>query len=111
EGVDCRPEVSGTLAFGGDGFRAGGSGFDGRLFAGGPPAVAAAPVEGHAPGRADQPGSEPLAIAQLPEAAVGPRQGFLRNVVRVLPVPEHAVGDAERKRPRVAQPGLELLLE
>src|SRR6266542_160762 len=78
-----------------------------RLFARRAPPIGSPSIDRQAPGHAHQPRAESLAIPQLAEAAVGPYERFLRDVFGVLPVVEHAVGDAERQRRRLVQPRLE----
>ena len=73
--------------------------------------VAPLPVEGEAPGHAHQPRPKPIAVAQVAEAAVRLDERLLRHVLSVLPVPQHAVRDAEGQRGRFDEPGLELLLK
>src|SRR5215204_4396444 len=43
------------------------------------------------------------------ETAVGPDEGLLRDVLRILPMPKYAVRNPEREGARVPQTGLELL--
>ena len=74
-------------------------------------AVASLPVQGEAPGHAHQPRAEPLAVAKVREASVGFDECLLRHVLGVLPLPQHAVGDAKGQRGRLDEPGLEFLLE
>ena len=75
------------------------------------PPIAPLPIDRQAPRHPHQPGPEPLAIAQLAEAPVRLDERFLRHVLGVLPVPQHAVGDAKRQRGRLDQPRLEFALE
>src|SRR6185436_11949754 len=86
-------------------------GMVGARFAGRAATVAPLPVDGEAPGHAHQPRAKPLAVPKVAEAAVGFDERLLRHVLGVLPVPQHAIRDAEGQRGRFDEPGLELLLE
>ena len=57
--------------------------------------VAALPVEGETPGHTHEPRPEPIAVAQLAEAAIRLHERLLRHLLSVLPVPQHAVPDPE----------------
>jgi hypothetical protein len=77
-----------------------------------PTALAAAPViEREAPGDANQPGAKTIAIAKLAESLVRAHARVLRHVLRILAVPEHRVGDAEREPRALGEPSLEFALE
>jgi hypothetical protein len=58
-----------------------------------------------------EPGPEPGAIAKLTEAAIGLRERLLGDVLRILPLPEHAVGNPKRQPGGICQARLELTLE
>src|SRR5262245_11217444 len=73
-----------------------------------PPSIAAPPIDRQPPRRPDEPGAEPVAIAQASKAPIRPGERLLRDVLSVLTVPQHAECDAERERRRVGQPDLEL---
>jgi len=75
------------------------------------PPVGTAPIDREPPRHANQPGAEPIAIAQLTEPAVRPHERFLRHLFGVLPMPQHAERDAEGERRRFDQPRLEFVLE
>ena len=71
----------------------------------------AAAIDGEPPGHSRQPGAEPVPIAKLPEVAIGLREGLLRDVLGILAMPQHAVGDAERQRRGLDEAGLELAVQ
>ena len=74
-----------------------------------PPAPISAPaIERDPPGHTHQPAAESIAVAQLCEPAMGAGEGLLGGVLRVLVLPEDAVGHPERQRRRICEPGLEL---
>src|SRR3954469_13190265 len=60
--------------------------------------VAAPAVEREPPGHPYEPGAEPFAVAQLAEVSIRPDERFLRDVLGVLLMPQHAVGDAKCQR-------------
>ena len=66
-------------------------------------------VEGHPPGHPHQPGAKTVAVAQLAEAPVRLRERFLRDVLGVLAVAKHAVGNAHCQGGRLDQAGFELV--
>src|SRR5207244_6414575 len=82
-----------------------------HLLAGRAPASRALAIDREPERHARQPGAEPVAIAELMKAAVGLRERLLRDVLRVLPVAQHAVGDAEGEGRRLHEARLELPLE
>jgi hypothetical protein len=81
------------------------------LFAGSPAAIRPPPVDCQPPRHPDEPGFEPIAIPKLREAPVRFRERLLGNILGILPVPQHAVGDAERQGRRLAKAILELSFE
>ena len=81
------------------------------LLARGPAPIRAPSVDRQAPGHPDEPGLETVAIPELGEAPVGLCERLLRDVLGILAVPQHAIGDAERKGCRLPQPILELSFE
>ena len=75
------------------------------------PAIASLAVERQTPRHPHQPGPEPLAVAELVEAAVRLDERFLRDILGVLPMAQHAVGHAKRQRRGFDQPRLELAFQ
>jgi hypothetical protein len=75
------------------------------------PAIVPLTIDRQAPCHPDEPCAEPLAIAKLAEAAIRLDERFLRDILGVLPVPQHPVSDPERERGRLDEPGLEFPLE
>src|SRR4029450_3629482 len=69
------------------------------------------PVKPQPPCHPHEPGLEPVSIPELCEAPVGLGKRVLGNILGILPVPEHAVGDAERQRRGLAKAMLELPFE
>ena len=69
------------------------------------------PIDGEPPGHACQPRAEPRPIAQLPEVAVRFGERLLRHVLGILALAQNAIGDPERQRRRLHEPGLEFPLE
>src|SRR5262245_25674829 len=81
------------------------------LLIGGPAPVRAVSIDGQPPRHADQPGTEPLAIAQRLEGPVSSRERLLRDVFRVFALADDAIRNAEGQRRRLLQPRLEFLVE
>ena len=71
------------------------------------PPLVPAQVNRHPPCHPHQPRPKRLPVAQLVKLSKRLRERFLRDVLGVLPVPQHAVGDTKRQSRRVRQPQLE----
>ena len=87
------------------------SGIGLRQLSRGSTSLSPAMVERHPPRHADEPGAKAVAIAQCAEPPVGPGIRLLRDILRILPMAEHAERDTEGKRGRLGEPGLELTIE
>ena len=92
--------------------RVGGRRLNGALrlleLAQGPTSIRTLSIEGQSPCHPHEPGAETLPIPELPETPVGLREGLLRDVLRVLPVAQHAIRHAKRETGGFGEPGFEL---
>jgi len=72
------------------------------------PAVAALPVDGKPPCSPHEPGTKPIFVAKLRESRVRPRKCILRDILGILTVSHHTVGNPKRQAGGVTQAHLEL---
>ncbi len=108
----AQPDVGRALAADGDVFRVGRLRLGrGRILARHPASVGAPAIDSQAPGHPREPGSEPIPIAELAEAAERAGEGVLRHLLGVGAVAQHAVGDAEGQPGRIADALLEFAIE
>jgi hypothetical protein len=88
--------------------RCGGRGRHVRRFARQAPPLRSLPVDRQTPRHAHQPRAKALAIAQLTEAPIRPREGLLRHVLGILVLTEHRVRHADGECRRFGEAHLEL---
>ena len=74
-------------------------------------AIRPLPVDREPKGETNQPAPETVAVTKAPKVAIRLGKGFLRDILRVLPMAEHAECHPKHQRRRLDQAGLELVGE